>query len=161
VPGGKIEGDQVQRDGGLLQPLKLQVPSGELAYPRSGTRWSRRPARPLISAGGRSGRTSMRRSPRQMTASASAVATVAGREARNAAFRAPAEVPTSRSGAMPLIEGVHHPGLHRTQGSAACQHERGARRTRRTAGYHSASCVVTGLRCRVSFTGPAAQRTAV
>jgi hypothetical protein len=31
VPGGKIEGDQVQRDGGLLQPLKLQVPGGELA----------------------------------------------------------------------------------------------------------------------------------
>ncbi len=43
----------------------------------------------------------MRRSPRQRAASCSAVATVGGREARNAAFRAPAEVPMSRSGAMP------------------------------------------------------------
>src|SRR4029077_5976330 len=44
---------------------------------------------------------SLRRSPRQPAASSCAVATVAGREARNAAFRAPAEVPMSRSGAMP------------------------------------------------------------
>ena len=44
---------------------------------------------------------SLRRSPRQMAASCSAVATVGGREAGNAAFRAPTEVPASRSAVMP------------------------------------------------------------
>ena len=73
---------------------------------------------------------SLRRSPRQMAASSPALATVGGgREAGNAEFRAPAEVPASRSGGdAALVQGVHYPGLHCPEGGAACQHERGARR---------------------------------
>ena len=33
-----------------------------------------------------------------------------------------------------LVQGVDYPGLHGTEGGAACRHERGARRRRRTAG---------------------------
>jgi len=81
---------------------------------------------------------SLRRSPRQMAAKSPAVATVGGREARNAAFGAPAEVPASSRGAgqqvghdAAFVEGVHHPGLHGAQRGAAGQHERGARRSGR------------------------------
>jgi hypothetical protein len=42
-----------------------------------------------------------RRRPREISPSASAVATVCGRDATNAPLSAPAEVPTMRSGAMP------------------------------------------------------------
>ena len=69
---------------------------------------------------------SLRRSPRQMAASWPAVATVGGREAGNAAFRAPADEQVRRDAA--LVQGAHHPGLHGAQGGAAGQHERGARR---------------------------------
>jgi len=81
---------------------------------------------------GPSGRMSLRRSPRQMAASSPAMATVGGREAGNAAFRAPAEVPASRSGGdAALVQGAHHHGLHCPEGGAVGQHERGARRSRR------------------------------
>jgi hypothetical protein len=74
---------------------------------------------------------SLRRSPRQMAAS-SPVATAGGREAGNAAFRAPTEVPTSRSGVMPRSCRARTIPACMAPGATADLHERGARRSRRT-----------------------------
>ena len=77
---------------------------------------------------------SLRRSPRQIAASSPAVATVGGRETRNAAFRGSGRGADQQVGyGAALVQGVYHPRLHGAQGGTAGQHERSARRSRRAA----------------------------
>ena len=102
ILGQQVEGDQVQRNARLLQPLELHVPGGEPAQPAVGDQVAA-PAGQAAEERGRAEREDVaapQPTPdgRQFSP---AVATVGGREARNAAFRAPAEVPASRSGTMP------------------------------------------------------------
>jgi hypothetical protein len=79
-------------------------PTWAATSPRSadaGTRWSRVPRNPSSPVSGFSGNTWPRRRPHHTAASASAASAVCGREAMNAPFIAPADVPTTRSGAIP------------------------------------------------------------
>jgi hypothetical protein len=83
-----------QRQRHVLQPLVLDVAPEESAQPgESGTRWSREPRNLSRPVSGFSGNTCPRVSRRQTAPRSSAVWTVWGREAMNAALNAPAEVP--------------------------------------------------------------------
>ena len=88
----------MERDARILERPELEVVGDELPQPVVRNQVVARPEEGEKPVNGLSGKTFPLPTPRQISASSSAVAGVGGREAMNAPLSAPTEVPTIRSG---------------------------------------------------------------
>jgi hypothetical protein len=120
---GEVKRDDVKWDGRVAQVSELDVASYEATQPAIGDEVVAMPGQAHEECA-ETQREYLLAAQLVPYASWSAVSTVCGREATNAALSAPAEVPTSRFGDDALlVEAVQHPGLHGAKARITRQHE--------------------------------------
>ena len=92
----------MERNPCIRDVLELDMPRHEPAQSSVGDKVVAPPAQAADGVRMLTGKMSSRCEPHQARASSLAVGTVCGRDAKKAAFSAPADVPTNKSAAIPL-----------------------------------------------------------